>query len=92
MRRAAADRLAVWNVLRELTGTESPFTERIRSQLKEEIEAEQQVQITALKAEHEATISALRSGTEQEAIDRLTQRLMTLAGYAPKAGPNGDGA
>ena len=91
IRRAAADRLAVWNVLRELTGAASPFTERIRSRLKQQEAAEQRAEVDALKAEHEAKVSALRSGTDQEAITRLTERLMSLAGYAGKAGQERDG-
>jgi pyruvate-ferredoxin/flavodoxin oxidoreductase len=91
MQRAAEERLSVWNVLRELTGTASPFTDQIRTQVKQEVEAEKQAQLDALKAEHEAKISELRSGREQEAISRLTERLMTLAGYAPKPGQKGEG-
>jgi pyruvate-ferredoxin/flavodoxin oxidoreductase len=91
MRRAAEDRLAIWNVLRELTGTASPFTEQIRTQVQQEVEAEQQAQLDALQAEHDAKLSELRSGREQEAISRLTERLMNLAGYAPKPGQKGEG-
>jgi pyruvate-ferredoxin/flavodoxin oxidoreductase len=92
MARAAGDRQTVWNVLRELTGASSPFTERIRSSLKEELEAEQQEQLKALKAEQEARIAEIRATTNQEAVNRLMDRLMTLAGYARKAGQKGDGA
>ena len=92
MARAAGDRQVSWNVLRELTGASSPFTERIRSALREELEAEQQEHLKALKAEQEARIAEIRSTTNQEAVNRLMERLMTLAGYARKAGQKGNGA
>jgi hypothetical protein len=92
MARAAAERLGAWNVLRELTGASSPFTERIRSALQEKVEAETQAQIEALKAEQQATISEVRSGTDTEAIHRLTERLMVLAGYTSREPPKGNGA
>jgi pyruvate-ferredoxin/flavodoxin oxidoreductase len=91
MARAAGDRLVVWNVLRELTGASSPFTERIRSALKVELQAEQQEQLRALQAEQEARIVEIRTTTNQEAVNRLMERLMTLAGYTRKAGQKGDG-
>jgi pyruvate-ferredoxin/flavodoxin oxidoreductase len=92
MAKAAGHRLAVWKVLRELTGASSPFTEQIRSDLKQEIEAEAQQQLDALKAEHDARIAELRSTTSQETVNRLVDRLMNLAGYAQKAGQKESGA
>jgi pyruvate-ferredoxin/flavodoxin oxidoreductase len=92
MANAAGHRLAVWKVLRELTGASSPFTEQIRSDLKQEIEAEAQQQLDSLKAEHDARMAELRSTTSQETVNRLVDRLMNLAGYAQKAGQKENGA
>jgi pyruvate-ferredoxin/flavodoxin oxidoreductase len=85
--RAAVERLAVWNTLRELSGLTSPFTEQIRARLEQEIGARYQEQIDALEAEHEARLAEVAAGTDQQAIARLSQRLMTLAGYPAKDRP-----
>ena len=77
---AAVERLIVWNTLRELSGLDSPFTEQIRDRLTQELEAKYQEQIDALKADHEAQLAEVASGSDQKAISRLSQRLMTLAG------------
>ena len=80
---ATAERLAVWNTLRELTGA-GPLADRIRSELEKEFEAEYQSRLYDLNAEHMARIAELRSGSDQQAVARLRDRLMTLAGYPPK--------
>jgi pyruvate-ferredoxin/flavodoxin oxidoreductase len=92
--RAAAERLAIWSSLKELTGVVSPFTDRIRAALEQEIEAEQRKALEELQAEHEAAIAGLRSGTDQEMLTRLTDRLMALAslGSSRPQGQEGNGA
>jgi len=86
---AAAERLGVWGALRELAGVQSPFTERIRDALLQQIETEQQSRLDALTHEYEGQIAGIRSERDREALARLTDRLMALAGYrAP--GPPGD--
>jgi hypothetical protein len=82
----------VWRAVRELTGTVSPFTERIRSEIQEELEAEQQEKINALKAEQDARIAEIRAATDQETLNRLMDRLMALAGYGQKSAEKADGA
>jgi pyruvate-ferredoxin/flavodoxin oxidoreductase len=84
--KAGAERLAIWSTLRELTGLRGPFTERIRAEVQEEVAAEHQKQLDALGATHQAEIAEIRSGFDREAVDRLTKRLMTLAGHSPEAG------
>ncbi|MBW2255693.1 MAG: 4Fe-4S binding protein, partial [Deltaproteobacteria bacterium] len=84
--RAGADRLAIWGTLRELTGLLGPFTERTRAEVQQEVAAEHQEQLDALGAAHQAEIAEIRSGIDRDAVDRLTQRLMTLAGHGPDAG------
>jgi pyruvate-ferredoxin/flavodoxin oxidoreductase len=78
---AAVERLTVWNTLREVSGLDSPFTEAIRDRLRQELEAQHQEEIAALKADHEAQLAEVASGTDQKAIARLSQRLITLSGY-----------
>jgi pyruvate-ferredoxin/flavodoxin oxidoreductase len=88
---ACAERLVVWNTLRELTGAAGPFTERVRGVLEKEIEAEHEQQLAALKAEYEARIAELRAGADQQAVARLKDRLLALTGYS-KPRPKGNGA
>jgi pyruvate-ferredoxin/flavodoxin oxidoreductase len=82
MARAAGERLAVWKTLRELTGGASPFTDRIRESLVEELRAEQQSRVEALESEYETRIADLRAGMDREALDRLTERLLALSGFS----------
>jgi len=84
--RTGADRLAIWGTLRELTGLVSPFTERIRAEVQEEVAAAHQKQLDELGAAQKAEIAQIRAGFDREALERLTQRLMTLAGHRPEAG------
>ena len=81
MARAAGERLALWNTLRELTGGSSPFTERIREALAAELQAEREAEIGALESEHEARVAEVQAGADRQALDRLTDRLLTLSGF-----------
>jgi hypothetical protein len=90
--RAAAERLAIWSSLKELTGVVSPFTNQIRAALEQELEAEQRKALEELQAEHEATIAGVRSGADQEMLARLTDRLMALTSFSPSSPEKGNGA
>jgi pyruvate-ferredoxin/flavodoxin oxidoreductase len=92
MAEAAGERLAVWNTLRELTGAASPFTEHIRESLTEELQAERQAEIDAIKSEYESRIAEVSAGAERQALDRLTDRLLTLSGFDAGRAPKGNGA
>jgi pyruvate-ferredoxin/flavodoxin oxidoreductase len=81
MARAAAERLAVWNTLREVTGGASPFTEPIREALAAELQTEREAEVEALKSEHEARLAEIQAGADRQAADRLTDRLLTLSGF-----------
>jgi pyruvate-ferredoxin/flavodoxin oxidoreductase len=89
--RAAAERAAVWNALRELTGEASPFTEKIRSALAQEQEAERREELDALRAEYEARLAETRAGADHDALERLTAELLTLSGFGSEGMPKGDG-
>jgi hypothetical protein len=73
--------LEVWNTLRELTGLDNPFTQQLQARLEQELGAQHQQELDALKAEHEAELAEVAAGTDREAIGRLSQRLIALAGY-----------
>jgi pyruvate-ferredoxin/flavodoxin oxidoreductase len=89
--RAAAERAAVWSALRELTGEVSPFTEKIRADLAEERAEEHRAELEALRADYEARLAAARTGADDEALERLTERLLTLSGFGGVAAPKGNG-
>lgn len=76
---ARAEVVSLW---RELAGEVSPFVTEVRTRVEAEVAAERQGQLEALEATHAATVAALRAEIEGEAVDRLTERLMTLAGYS----------
>jgi hypothetical protein len=49
--------------------------------------------IEALKADYEARLAESGSSVDREAVARLAERFMALAGYAPsKPGSGGNGA
>jgi len=89
--RAAAERAAVWGALRELSGGTSPFTEKIRSALAEEQEAERSAELDALRAEYETRLAEARAGADSEAIERLTEQLLALSGFGSENLSGGDG-
>jgi pyruvate-ferredoxin/flavodoxin oxidoreductase len=93
MARAAGERLAVWNTLRELTGIGGGLADEIRATLEREIDADHQARLEAVKAEYEARLTEFGSGADREAVARLAERFMALAGYAPaKPDAGGNGA
>ena len=67
--------------LRELTGGSSPFTERIREALAAELQAEREAEIGALESEQAARVAEVQAGADRQALDRLTDRLLTLSGF-----------
>jgi pyruvate-ferredoxin/flavodoxin oxidoreductase len=86
---AAERRRAVWQTLREISGVESPFTARIREEIGEEVEEQQHRAIQHLQAEHAAALASARSQADAAIHERLTERLLALAGYAPPEGAEG---
>jgi pyruvate-ferredoxin/flavodoxin oxidoreductase len=88
--RAADERLAVWGAMRELSGGISPFTEKIRTALTEELAAERSAELEAQKADYEAQLAEARAGVDRDAIERLTTRLMALSGFGSKRASEGD--
>ena len=90
--RATAERLEIWNTLRELCGVSSPFTERIRAAVSSEIDADARAQQGIVESELEARLAGLRAGTDPELRARLTDRLLALAGYDADDPQDGDGS
>ncbi len=83
---AGEQRVAIWNTLRELAGIAGPFAERAREQAESSLTGEHEVALTALRAEQTAAVAAAHTAHQAEALGKLTDRLMELAGYAADNG------
>ncbi len=71
--------LALWRTLREIAGLETPFTQRVRADLEQEVRATHAAELATVEREHEARVAELRAGVEAELANRLRDKLVTLA-------------
>ena len=74
---------SVWQMLQELAGEQTPFTEKVWQSARTETETEHQAVLNALKGEHETEIANLRATIEAEIANRIRQQLVRLAKSAP---------
>jgi len=88
----ATDRLRLWRTLQELAGLVTPFTQRVREDAERAVASEREAEIAKLKREHEAALASLRAEFEGEAVGRVRDGLMRLAGYGEGANGAGNGA
>jgi len=72
-----------WRTLQELAGLVTPFTERLRQRLADEIEKTHRLEVEALERRHIEEIAELRKNQKSEHAARLRDRLLQLAGYRP---------
>lgn len=70
--------LEQWQMLQELAGVVTPFTERVQQQAKASVAASHQAEIEALKQAHQQELQALREQLESEVTERITGRLVAL--------------
>ncbi|VAX41986.1 hypothetical protein MNBD_PLANCTO03-1123, partial [hydrothermal vent metagenome] len=77
----AVDRARLWRTLQELAGEVTPFTEKVRAEIEQGVEAAHQAEVAAVKSEYEARLAQLRAEIAAETTANVTDRLMTLAGY-----------
>ncbi len=83
MRVQTAKIASVWQMLQELAGEQTPFTEKVWQSARAETEAEHQVALNELNAEHKNEIANLRATIEAEIAARIRQQLVKLAQSAP---------
>jgi pyruvate-ferredoxin/flavodoxin oxidoreductase len=83
---AMLERLSTWRTLQELAGVVTPFTTAVRAEADADVAATHQQEIEKVRAEYEAKLDALRASQLQDATTRLGERLVQLAGYAPRGG------
>jgi pyruvate/2-oxoacid:ferredoxin oxidoreductase alpha subunit len=76
----ADERLRRWRTLQELAGVVTPFTAKVREDAERELAAAHEAEIARVRREYEERIADLRRQAHAEATQRITERLMTLAG------------
>ncbi len=87
----AEQRLAFWRTLQELAGVVTPFTKKARQAAERDVAAAHEAEIARVKQEYEARIAALKGEFQAETTERVTERLMALAGRRAEGGANGEG-
>jgi pyruvate-ferredoxin/flavodoxin oxidoreductase len=83
-------RLKLWRTLQELAGEVTPFTKKTREAAERDVAAAHAAEIERIKQEYEARIAAVKGEFQAEATERVTERLMALAGRRSDAVPNGE--
>ena len=68
-----------WQMLQELAGLNTPFTERVREKSEAEIAQEHQAALAAQKQEYEEQLAKARGEVQAELAIRLQRRLADLA-------------
>lgn len=86
----AEERMRLWRTLQEIAGVVTPFTERVKAEAASAVAAEREREIKGLKAEHEKALAELRAAFETEAVERVREGLLVLAGYGEGSGWNGE--
>lgn len=77
---AVADRCADnWQVLQELAGNVTPFTEKVDAEIRAAVQAEHDEELEALRRSSEAELAGIRQQTRTELATQLKSRLLELA-------------
>ena len=79
--RVCAERLDAWQVLQEIAGLVTPFTERVEQAAKDRIADEHEAELAALQSDYEARLEALRAERLEQTRNEMRERMMQLAGY-----------
>ena len=70
--------LQQWQMLQELAGVVTPFTEQVQQQAETRIAASHQAEVDALKQAHQQELQTLREQLEDEVTTRITGQLSAL--------------
>ena len=73
-----------WQTLQEIAGLVTPFTARVEQQVQEKLNAEHQIELTALKLEYEQRISDLEKNMKVEMSGKVRDQLINLMNQRPK--------
>jgi pyruvate-ferredoxin/flavodoxin oxidoreductase len=74
------DRTRLWRTLEELAGEVTPFTDKVRAEAERAVAGAHKAELARLTAEHEQRIAQLQAEFDAMAAERVTARLMALAG------------
>jgi pyruvate-ferredoxin/flavodoxin oxidoreductase len=86
----AEQRVKLWRTIQELAGVVTPFTKKAREAAERDVAAAREAEVESLKREYEARIAALKGEFQAQATERVTERLMALAGRRAEDRPNGE--
>ncbi|MBT7309052.1 MAG: 4Fe-4S binding protein, partial [Gammaproteobacteria bacterium] len=67
-----------WQMLQELAGVVTPFTEQVKQEVESAVAANHQAELDALRESHQQALQALREQLEGEVSQRITSRLSAL--------------
>ncbi|MBC8519295.1 MAG: 4Fe-4S binding protein [Gammaproteobacteria bacterium] len=70
--------LEQWQMLQELAGIVTPFTEQVKREAESNISADHQREIDELNREHQEELQTLRNRLESEITQRITDQLVAL--------------
>lgn len=88
--RAAERRQQMWNVYREIAGQDSPFVERIRQDLSQQVEDQQRNNVEKMKKEFELQIAEIQRDINGKLASQLRDRLLALSGFGSKPPVSGN--
>ena len=77
-----------WQVLQEIAGLVTPFTERVEQAARDQVAADREAELAALRSEYESRIAALEGEMLEKTREAMRRRMMRLAGYS---GGNSEG-
>jgi len=77
-----------WRTLQELAGRVTPFAERVRQGLAEQVRAERAGEFDAMKRDYEGRLAELQDRQTTDQATRLRERLLQLAGYEAGQAPS----
>ncbi len=86
----AVDRVEFWRILQELAGVVTPFTQTVRRRAEHDVAEAHAAEIAQLRSDYEARLAELERSFTARTSQRLTHRLMQLAGYSETSGERKD--
>ena len=75
----SAQCLANWQILQELAGLVTPFTEQVEQEIRAAVAAEHQAELDAQQQTNDARIREIKEKTEVEIASKIRSRLLQLA-------------
>ena len=90
MLQVCEQRQTSWQVLQEITGLVTPFTERVEQAARDQVATDHEAELAALRAEYESRIAALEQAMLERTRQAMRRRMMRLAGYSSGSSEGGN--